>query len=281
MKKNVRKKLSEVKHLIIIGAMKSGTTSLYEYLSTHPRICRCKTKEPNFFIKKKSEKCKKKAYRKLWEFDPNRHKYLLEASTGYTKYPFNENVPEKIEASKIEPKFIYIVRNPIDRIESHYNFLKVSKSKEVRKFTNERLIEVSKYFKQMERFWKVFPDRERYLILDFENMVERPKYVLKKCKNFLDLEEEFECEKKYAQNKTPSRKMDLWISELGWLKNKIGNMMSEKKRRGIKKILKKISPKIEHREMKSTKKVELKNRLKKDMKNFERKFGFDVGKWKF
>ena len=281
MKKNIQKKLSRVEHLIIIGAMKSGTTSLYEYLSTHSRICRCKTKEPNFFIEKKGEKCKKKEYRKLWKFDPDRHKYLLEASTGYTKYPFNENVPENIERSKIEPKFIYIVRNPIDRIESHYNFLKVSKSKEIRRFTNKRLVEVSKYFKQMERFWEVFPDRKRYLIVDFKNMLERPKYVLKKCKKFLDLEENFECGKKYAQNKTPSSKMDLWISKLGWLKNKIGSIMSEKKRRGIKKVLRKISPKIKHREIGSAKKMELKNELQKDMKKFKKEFGFDVGKWDF
>ena len=36
----------------IIGAMKAGTTSLFEILSQHPQVCPSKTKEPDYFIKK-------------------------------------------------------------------------------------------------------------------------------------------------------------------------------------------------------------------------------------
>ena len=36
-------------NLFIIGAPKSGTTSLYQYLRSHPNIFMCTPKEPNYF----------------------------------------------------------------------------------------------------------------------------------------------------------------------------------------------------------------------------------------
>ncbi|HNJ43544.1 MAG TPA: sulfotransferase, partial [Acidobacteriota bacterium] len=40
-------------NLVIIGAMKCGTTSLHGYLSLHPQIFMSEQKELNFFIKSK------------------------------------------------------------------------------------------------------------------------------------------------------------------------------------------------------------------------------------
>ena len=37
-------------NFLIIGAAKSGTTSLWSYLKQHPEVFMCKPKEPNFFI---------------------------------------------------------------------------------------------------------------------------------------------------------------------------------------------------------------------------------------
>ena len=37
-------------NLFIIGAMKSGTTSLHEYLDTHPQIAMSQEKEPGYFV---------------------------------------------------------------------------------------------------------------------------------------------------------------------------------------------------------------------------------------
>ena len=36
----------------IVGAAKSGTTSLYNYLFKHPEVCMSSIKEPNFFSNK-------------------------------------------------------------------------------------------------------------------------------------------------------------------------------------------------------------------------------------
>ena len=42
-------------NFIIIGAAKSGTTSLYYYLKQHPQVFMSSNKEPNFFVFKDLE----------------------------------------------------------------------------------------------------------------------------------------------------------------------------------------------------------------------------------
>jgi len=108
-------------HAIIIGAMKSGTSSLYEYLVQHPQICACSVKEPEFFSDHQDHAVGAASYESLWDIAPNRHMWCLEGSTGYTKYPEEPSVPQNMHSYGLDPTFIYILRHPIDRIESDYN----------------------------------------------------------------------------------------------------------------------------------------------------------------
>ena len=39
-------------NFFIIGAMKSGTTSLHSYLNDHPDIFMCHPKEPSYFVER-------------------------------------------------------------------------------------------------------------------------------------------------------------------------------------------------------------------------------------
>ena len=95
-------------YVIIIGAMKCGTSSLYDHLQKHPEICPAIAKEPEFFSENQSQKILAESYNELWSFDGSVHKYALEASTGYTKYPSEPKVPKNIFDYGINPKFIYI-----------------------------------------------------------------------------------------------------------------------------------------------------------------------------
>jgi hypothetical protein len=81
--------------LIVIGGMRCGTTTLFSYLSRHPRICPCVLKEPNFFAERLVRHPPSATYEELWDFDPARHRYALEASTGYTKAPLEPNVADR------------------------------------------------------------------------------------------------------------------------------------------------------------------------------------------
>ena len=44
-------------NLLIVGAAKSGTTSLHNYLNQHPDIVMSKEKEPDFFSKEVIIQC--------------------------------------------------------------------------------------------------------------------------------------------------------------------------------------------------------------------------------
>lgn len=172
-------------YVLIIGAMKCGTTSLFSYMSVHPSICQSKVKEPGYFSKSKRHKTFN-GYRDLWkDFDSSVHKYVLEASTNYTKYPVKSNVPENIRSARISPKFIYIMRNPFDRIVSHVNH-RQSRGQGFLGVREKRFINASNYYLQLERYRRYFPI-ENMLLLDFDELTNRPQDVLRKVYNFLDL----------------------------------------------------------------------------------------------
>ncbi|MDR3557134.1 MAG: sulfotransferase [Syntrophobacteraceae bacterium] len=108
-------------NLFIPGAGKSGTSSLHEYLNQHPDIYMSLVKEPHFF----SRRCFPEGrveYERLFEFGKNA-RYRGESSTGYMI--FAESIGRMREYTR-EPKFIFLLRNPIDRAYSHYWWLRGS-----------------------------------------------------------------------------------------------------------------------------------------------------------
>lgn len=106
-------------NLFIIGAMKSGTTSLHEYLATHPEIAMSREKEPGYFVEELSLGKGEAWYLSLFERD-ERYRYVGESSTHYTKLPVYRGVPERLFRFNPEARLLYIMRNPLDRLVSHY-----------------------------------------------------------------------------------------------------------------------------------------------------------------
>lgn len=172
--------------LLIIGAMKGGTTSLFEVLRKHPQIAGSVPKEPHFFCENSRDIHPVCDYMDLWsEEERQTCSYLMEASTGYSKVHFEPNVFRDIKASGISPKFIYVVRDPYDRIESHYNFMK-RRSYFNSSITDEHLVQTSNYGLQLRAFLRYF-SLEEILIIDFDHLVHRPRFVLNTIFDFLKL----------------------------------------------------------------------------------------------
>lgn len=108
------------RYVIVIGAMKSGTTTLFDLLARHPRIAAARGKEPGYFGLDEAHAKGADWYEGLFGFDPARHDWRLEASTDYTKAPFVETVGARMAAHpEAEFRLIYIMRHPLRRIESH------------------------------------------------------------------------------------------------------------------------------------------------------------------
>lgn len=116
-------------------------------------------------------------YEQIFDYNPNIHSKCLEASTGYTKFPKEFDVPKRMKEYGIDPYFIYSVRNPFDRLESHYNFTQYRIKPQERKrvdLLDLNFVFPSMYYMQIREFLKWFPDKSRYFILDFEEISVEP-----------------------------------------------------------------------------------------------------------
>ena len=107
-------------NFIVIGAMKSGTTSLFHYLQAHPQVFMSPLKEVEFFVEEKNWRRGMDWYRAQFAGASPGALAIGEASTAYTKYPEYPGVPERIASSLPDARLIYILRDPIERIRSHY-----------------------------------------------------------------------------------------------------------------------------------------------------------------
>ena len=231
-------------YAIIIGAMKCGTSSLYTYLEGHPEICPAVGKEPEFFSENQAITVQVDKYSDLWSFNDSVHKYALEASTGYTKYPSEPNVAKNIYNYGIRPKFIYIIRNPFDRITSHYNFRIWDEAWRFN-IVDPHLINISNYFLQLEQYRKYFP-LEDILILDFDDLRDNPRSVLQRIYQFLDLSHGYFPDDYKAENLTPiitKFEKNLRILKLYLLVN---YMPKSLKKNREKTVIKDVSPEKTH-----------------------------------
>lgn len=105
---------------LIVGAMKCGTTALFLILRQHPEIAACSEKEPNFFLDPKGWPGGYEAYEALYDWDPARHRWALEASTNYTKMPVRPSAAPFVRRTGAEVRIVYVVRDPVERIRSQY-----------------------------------------------------------------------------------------------------------------------------------------------------------------
>lgn len=104
---------------LVIGAMKCATSTLHAQLACQPGIFMSTPKEPCFFSDDEVYARGIAWYEGL--FAAGAHAALRgESSTHYTKLPTYPRTIERIRAHLGEPKLVYMMRDPIDRLVSHY-----------------------------------------------------------------------------------------------------------------------------------------------------------------
>ncbi len=187
----------------IIGAAKAGTTSLHFYLDLHPQIQMSDPKEPHFFAGPENgvpfppeRVASAAAYERL--FDPA-YEVRGEASPSYTNSPRRQGVPERIKAAVPEAKFLYLVRDPVERTVSHYRH-SVAAGKERRPLA-EAIAEMeadprsylachSLYGRQLELYLREFP-QERIRVLDQAELRKDRGALLRQVFGFLAVDDSF------------------------------------------------------------------------------------------
>ena len=191
-------------NLIIIGAMKGGTTSLHSYLGLHPEISMSREKELNFFIDDVAWDRGIELYPSNWRrgIDWYRSNFAGtamihgEASPNYTGYPVESGVPGKMHSVIPDAKLIYVLRDPIDRMLSHYQH-NCAEGVEDRPL-DEALADManpyyyrSRYFMQLEQFLAYYSPRS-ILIITQENLLRRRGETLREVFRFLEVDDSFQ-----------------------------------------------------------------------------------------
>jgi hypothetical protein len=178
-------------HLLLIGSMKSGTSTLYSHLRQHPAIAANRTaKEPGFFSSDAVYRGHYD-YQSQYRFDASRHRWAMDGSTHYTKHPTFPGVPERIADLAAETRFLYVMRDPIERIESHvaHNIAKGRWTADDLDHPFERGLEVSRYSHQLDRFAATLEGfRDRLLLIDFADVAEELPATMRRIERFLDLD---------------------------------------------------------------------------------------------
>ena len=262
--------------LIIIGAMKSGTTSLFDKLERTKGICPpIGDKEPHYF----SLYYDRSAYEELWDFDSKKHSWALEASTTYTIYPRITGIPERMLGYGVKPKLLYILRNPLDRIVSEHNFCRGKAwSDQSLTLTDPHFYNVSNYFLQLEQFRKTWGENKVEL-LDFEELKNDSDRMLEKLCKELEVEyKPIEFREEYVHKTTiPTRAQDI-AYRFRFIRKAV-NLLPASVRRGINNL-----PLLGNRkkaELSSLQKEQLHEILKDDMRRLKDAYGFPVEKWGF
>lgn len=105
---------------VIIGAQKCGTTTLFHELARHPQIAASKDKEPQFFAMDDLWARGAEWYEAMWDWQPDQHRIAMEASPRYSQRHRYPHTAERMRSYGGQFRFVYLVRNPVDRIESAY-----------------------------------------------------------------------------------------------------------------------------------------------------------------
>ena len=192
-------------NFIILGAMKSGTTTLHHKLNMHPSIGMSRAKEPNFFNENFSKGLD--WYEQLFTGD---HQLYGEASPNYTKAHIHPHTAANMHAVLPDAKLIYIVRDPIKRIISHLHhnlYRDRLKPGEVDKkvLTSPLYINASRYYYQISQYLEYYP-RDRFLFLSFEAMRKDTNATLARICDFLGVEQyDFSKEEDKVYNDTSKK----------------------------------------------------------------------------
>jgi hypothetical protein len=197
-------------NFFILGAGKSGTTSLYHYLKQHPDIFMSPVKEPSFFCKDFQVIKNPIEYFELFDSVKN-ETAIGEVSHAYLTNPSTAKVLKTLFS---EAKFIVILRNPADRAYSLYHHMRRNGYEKINSFEKALRAEEGRvgsenfrikcpqyyynflYFRsglfgdQIERYFSFF-DKNQFHFLTLDRLKTDPISSLKLIFKFLGINPDF------------------------------------------------------------------------------------------
>lgn len=178
---------------IIIGAMKAGTSSLFQYVASHRDVVSSSVKETDFF-KTDDDFAKGRAWYESLFQGPGRHAF--EASPNYSKRHIFPGVPRRMHSLVPDAKLIYVLRDPVERLISHYlhNYalgLESSALEDIVRDPRSNYILSSAYYYQWEAFLEYYGP-EQALLVESEELKIDPAFVLDRVFRFVGIPADYD-----------------------------------------------------------------------------------------
>lgn len=182
---------------LIIGAPKSGTTSLAAYLAEHPDVFMAPQKEVHFFDQFFNKGVE--WYRDQFRDSANEHA-VGEASPTYLDSP---RAMTRMAQILPDAKLVAVLRNPVDQAYSHYWWKRVlferrsfdeavraeMRGEEVPR--QHRYLESASYLRQLQRACDHYP-RERLQVLILDDLHTKPTETVAAVYGFIGVDDAFE-----------------------------------------------------------------------------------------
>jgi len=296
-------------NFLLIGAPKSGTTSLFQYLRLHPEIFMSSLKEPNFFAldgqtpnyqgpgDMRGNHCRITSLSEYQQLFASNHqsKARGEASTIYL---YSDSAAKCIAQHVPHMKMIAILRNPVDLAYSAFLHMQREGREPCNTF-EEALAEESKriqnnwtplwhltaqgfYAEQLQRYDQYFP-KQQIKIFFYEEWQNNPQGVIKSILKFLEVDDSIHLDmsKRFNENGKPK---SLWLHYLltknNPLKKILKPFLPKRFRRNMMASITKNNLEKSHApKMLATTRSMLQARFHDDIKALEKRTGQNLNHW--
>ena len=204
-------------NFLVIGAPKAATTTICALLQEHPDVYMFPRKGTQFFNRRYEFGFE--WYERLFD-EANGESAVGEGSPGYAAEPTTPRTAQRIAEYLPDVRLIYVVRDPIRRIESHYAQT-VDNGREYESFGAAvrectPLMEASRYWARLNDYRAHFAD-DQILVLFYEDFKADSRSVLRRCFEFLDVDPTFEVsDSSMARNTRADKKVDRRV--LRWIR---------------------------------------------------------------
>jgi len=229
-------------NFLIIGAAKSGTTALYQYLKQHPQVFMPALKEPRFFAHENRPPDWRgpgdEIYRAATVTNLVQYVGLFHGADGAraageasTQYLYMERAPERIRHYAPRARLVAILRDPAEvahavflhkrreGFEPHRSFERALEEEDARVrdgwspfwFYRRRGF----YYEHLRRYFDAFP-REQLKVFVYDDFKRDPRGVMRELYRFIDVDDSFEPDMTHRPNVSGvprSRALYRWLEK--------------------------------------------------------------------
>ena len=244
-------------NFFIIGAAKSGTSSLADYLGQHPEVFMPSLKEPNYFAFEGTlpiprgpapARVLKELLYNWSAVDDEEYRQLFIGSSdkraigeASVRYLYFDRAPHRIKRQVPEARLVAVLRDPVGRLHSHYNMNRQKQLEplglmEALEAEPQRVAEgwgwdwhyraVSTYAPQLQRYYDLF-DRESIAVYLYDDFAAQPVETIRSICRHIRVSDDFVpnmAQRGKVAQQLRSEFLDRWLNWPGPVKDRLSGM---------------------------------------------------------